>query len=271
MLGVDVEWTMGTPYSSSSSSRSSRSMALTSMGGGDWGIRGDSSIVSGIRSMSGAPIEEPKLRARKRLSCGTLPREGGLRARAVREEELEVELSKRIMRDEEGCWDPWPEVERVCMRSMPGLTGVVGSGGISSPGVDDELVERCHGFGSGEARAKLVSSLRRWRSCVGVSCGDDESGVGKRRGEDIIAAGDTGDAVPGTGTGDEEGGELIGGSETEVTLDEEASTFDFLNRLRSDSFEFSLRGDVTSAPVPADLGRREAFGSEGRWVWGCSS
>lgn len=90
---------------------------------------------------------------------------------------------------------------------------------------------------------------------MGISCGDDESGVGKRRGEDISAAGD---AVPGTGTGDEEGG-LIGGSETGVMLDEEASTFDFLNRLRSDSFEFSLRGEVASAPVPADLGRREAF------------
>lgn len=103
---------------------------------------------------------------------------------------------------------------------------------------------------------------------MGISCGDDESGVEKRRGEDIIAAGDAGDAVPGTGTGDEEG-ELIGGSETEVTLDEEASTFDFLNRLRSDNFEFSFRGEVASAPVPADLGRREVFGSEGRW--GCSS
>jgi hypothetical protein len=134
---------------------------LTSMGGGDWGIRGDSSIVSGIRSVSGAPAEEPMLRARKRLSCGTPPRDGGLRARAVREDELEVELSKRIIRDEEGCWEPWPEVERVCIRSMPGLTGAVGSGGISSPGVDEELVERCHGFGSGEARAELVSSLRR--------------------------------------------------------------------------------------------------------------
>jgi hypothetical protein len=63
--------------------------------------------------------------------------------------------------------------------------------------------------------------------------------------------------------------ELIGGSETEVTLDEEASTFDFLNRLRS--FEFSLRGNVASAPVPADLGRRKAFGSDRVWGWGCSS
>lgn len=99
---------------------------------------------------------------------------------------------------------------------------------------------------------------------MGISCGDDDSGVGKRRGEDISAAGDAGDAVPGTGTGDEEGG-LIGGSETEVMLDEEASTFDFLNRLRRDSFEFSLRGEVGSAPVPADLGRREGFWNEGRW------
>lgn len=254
---------MGTPYSSSSS-RSSRSMALTRMGGGDWGIRGDSSIVSGIRSVSGAPAEELMLRARRRLSCGTLPREGGLRARAVREE-LEEEFSKRMIRDKEDCWEPWPEVERVCMRSMPGLTGAVGSRSVSSPGVDEELMERCHGFGSGEVRVELVSGLRRWRSCVGVSCGDDESGVGKTRGEDIIATGDAGDAVPGTGTGDEEEGELIGGSETEVTLDEEVSTFDFLNRLRSDSFEFSLRGGAASAPVPADLGRREAFGSGGRW------
>jgi hypothetical protein len=64
--------------------------------------------------------------------------------------------------------------------------------------------------------------------------------------------------------------ELIGGSETEVTLDEEASTFDFLNRLRSDCFEFSLRRDMTLAPVPADLGQCEVFGSEGHWVWGSS-
>jgi hypothetical protein len=134
---------------------------LTRMGGGDWGIRGDSSIVSGIRSMSEAPAEEPMLRVRRRLSCGTLPREGGLRARTVREEELEEVLSNRMIRDEEGCCEPWPEVERVCMRSMPCLTGNVGSGGISSPGVDEELVERCHGFESGEARAELVSSLRR--------------------------------------------------------------------------------------------------------------
>lgn len=35
IFGVDAEWTMGTPYSSSSSSRSSRSMALTRIGGGD--------------------------------------------------------------------------------------------------------------------------------------------------------------------------------------------------------------------------------------------
>lgn len=161
IFGVDAEWTIGTPYSSSSSSRSSRSMTLTRMGGGDWGIRGDSSIVSGIRSMSEAPAEEPMLRVRRRLSCGTLPREGGLRARTVREEELEEVLSNRMIRDEEGCCEPWPEVERVCMRSMPCLTGTVGSGGISSPGVDEELVERCHGFGSGEARVELVSSLRR--------------------------------------------------------------------------------------------------------------
>lgn len=158
MLGVDAEWKMGTPYSSSSSSRSSRSMALTRIGGGDCGMRGDSSIVSGIRSTSEAPA--PMLRVRRRLSCGTLPRDGGLRARAAREEELEVELSKRIIRDVGSCWEAWPEDERACMRNMPGLTGAVGSG-ISSPGVDEELVERCHGFGSGEARAGLVSSLRR--------------------------------------------------------------------------------------------------------------
>lgn len=158
------------------------------------------------------------------------------------------------------------------MRNMPGLIGAAGSGGISSLGVDEELAadtERCHGFKSGEARAGLVSSLRRWRSCVDVSCGDDERGVERTRGEDIIAVIDAGDADPGTGTGDEDGGELIGGSETEVTLDDEPSTFDFLKRLRSDSFEFSFRGGVASAPVPADLGRRDVFGSEGRW--GCSS
>jgi hypothetical protein len=132
---------------------------------------------------------------------------------------------------------------------------------FSSPGVDDELVDRWNGFGS---RTALLSSLRRWRSSADVSRGEDESCVGKTRGEGRLALLDAGDAVPGTGTGDEDEGELIGGSETVVTLDEDPSILDFLKRLRSDSLEFSFRGGVASAPVPADPGRREVFGNEGR-------
>jgi hypothetical protein len=190
-------------------------------------------------------------------------------ATAVRDEEA-VELSKRIIRDEleEAAWEPWLEDERLCMRNMPGLTGMLAGYAesvdvsLSSPGgVDEELVDRYHGLGS---RAALVSSLRRWRSSVDVSRGEDESCVGTTRGEGKFAVLDAGDAVPGTGTGDEDGGELIGGSETVVMLDEDPSIFDFLKRLRRDSLEFSFRGGVASAPVPADPGRREVFWSEGR-------
>lgn len=58
------------------------------------------------------------------------------------------------------------------------------------------------------------------------------------------------------GIGDEGGGERGVCSEVEATLELDPSTFDFLKRLRSDSFECNLRGGATSAPVPADLGRR---------------
>lgn len=223
-----------------------------------------------MRSGSEAlPAEEPMMRVRKRLSCNP----GGLRARAVpvavRDEEVVVVLSKRMIRDElevDGC-EPWLEDERLCIRNMPGLAeALVGYTGsvdvsLSSPGVDDELADRCHGFGS---RAALLSSLRRWRSSVDVSRGEDESCVGKMRGDGKLAVIDAGDAVPGTRTGDEDGGELVGGSEMVVTLDEDPSMLDFLKRLRSDSLGFSFRGGVASAPVPADFGRRETFGNEGR-------
>src|SRR6267154_2845100 len=144
-------------------------------------MSGDSSIVSGIRSASGAPANELMLRVRKRVSWGPVPRAEGLRARAVSEEELE--LSKRMIRDAEGGWEPWPEDVRLCMCNMPGLIGAAGSGDVSSPGMDDELaaeVDRCHGFGSREG---LLSILRRWRLSADVSRGEDERGVERTRGD----------------------------------------------------------------------------------------
>lgn len=189
-------------------------------------------------------------------------------------EVVEDMLSKRMIRDElelAGC-EPWLEDEWLCVRNMPGLTGApVGYAGsldvsLSSPGVDDELMDRCHGFGS---RGALLSGLRRRWSSGDVSCGEDEGCVGKTRGDGKLAVLEAGDAVSGTGTGDEGGGELMDDSETVVTLAEDPSMLDFLKRLRSDSLGFNFRGGVASAPVPADLGRREVLESKGR-CWGSS-